>query len=175
MDKTLKILQDLYLEYSGDQPHSIIPVGHSGSERKYFRIRGTKSSIIGVYNHNIQENRAYFYLTNHFIGKSLPVPDLLLIGKNEKVYLIEDLGDTCLFNLIERSTFSDKSSDELVSIFKDVIEFLPKFQIIGADSLDFKKCYPVDSFDKFSIMWDLNYFKYCFLKIQNIHFNEISL
>ena len=52
---------------------------------------------------------------------------------------------------------------------------LPEMQVKGAQGLDFKKCYPVESFDKNSILFDLNYFKYCFLKPLGIDFNELKL
>lgn len=41
--------------------------------------------------------------------------------------------------------------------------------------MDFSKCYPPVSFSRRSILWDLNYFKYCFLKTTRLEFEENAL
>ena len=55
------------------------------------------------------------------------------------------------------------------------IRRLCEFQFKGADGMDFSYCYPASEFNARSIFWDLNYFKYCFLKATGLEFNEGQL
>ncbi len=175
MNKALEQLTSLFIDFYGKPPMSIHPVGHSGSERKYFRIEGAGSSVIGVFSENIQENRTYFYLTHHFRNLKLPVPDILAIGAEENTYLLEDLGDITLLKKLKNTTINKRFPDDILSLYQNVVEILPRFQVDASKNLDFSKCYPVAEFNNHSVFWDLNYFKYCFLKPQKVQFNEPEL
>ena len=68
-----------------------------------------------------------------------------------------------------------RSSPQVVESYRKVIATLPRFQIEAGRDLNYKVCYPRGSFDRQSISWDLNYFKYYFLRLAGIPFNEQAL
>ncbi len=158
-----ELLAQLYQSYTGEAPTSIEPLPGAGSNRKYFRLKG-KESLIGVYGTSTEENRAFIYMARHFSQKGLPVPRILAESPDQSVYLQDDLGDTSLFQLIKQGRESGNFSDEETNILKRTIRLLPQIQFEGSKDMDFSYCYPLATFNHRSVLWDLNYFKYCFLK-----------
>lgn len=165
-------LEKLYLSCFGKKPQSITPLPQGGSDRRYFRLVSGEESVIGAHNPDVDENRAFIYLTQHFGSKDLPVPQVLAVADNEEFYLLSDLGNNSLFDHIVGVDWEDKSKTELL---KKTLALLVRFQVDGAVGLDFTKCYPKAEFDLQSVMWDFNYFKYSFLKPTGIKFNESTL
>lgn len=168
-----KKLIELFENWAGEKPLSFTPLPESGSNRKYFRITGRSKSALGVFNPDKRENIAFIYLSKHFLKLRLNVPRVYSHKLNVNIFLIEDLGDTTLFSLLITSQ-GNYSAEQLTLIKKSLTE-LPKFQITGSKKLDYSKCYPRFAFDKQSKMWDLNYFKYYFLKLTSISFDEQKL
>ncbi len=168
-------LVKLFEEWADEKSKDIIFLAQSGSYRKYFRIIGKEKTAIGVYNTDIKENKAFITFTKHFLKKELNVPKLYSQRLKENIYLIEDLGDTTLYSLIENEKPSGRLSDKLPGYFKAALSELLYFQIEGGKGLDYSVCYPRKTFDEQSIMWDLNYFKYYFLKLAKIPFDEQKL
>ena len=165
----------LFEKWSGEKAVSFSPLPLSGSARKYFRISGNTHSAIGTYNTDKRENRAFVYLTKHFLKNKLNVPKIYSSNLNSGIYLQQDLGDTTLFSMLEQKNTGDRFDDEIISIYKNVLEELPRFQISASKKIDYSFCYPRARFDKQSMMWDLNYCKYYFLKLANISFDEQKL
>jgi aminoglycoside/choline kinase family phosphotransferase len=172
MDKS--ILVSLYNDYVGQEPTSIDELPSSGSNRRYFRLKGEKS-LIGVLGTSLAENNAFIYMSHHFKEHNLPVPEVVIISDDKMAYLQEDLGDTLLFNAIEKGRLTRAFSNEERELLVKTIRLLPDMQFAGAVGLDFSVCYPASQFDTRSIMWDLNYFKYCFLKATGLDFEEDKL
>jgi aminoglycoside/choline kinase family phosphotransferase len=170
-----KALEKIYLNYAGVFPLSITPLALSGSNRKYFRLQGNYNSVIGVIGSDIDENRAFFYLTNHFAGKNLPVPKLLKVSEDETTYLLSDLGNQSLFELLHDTDWEKNNTSGIKDIVSQTFDTLISFQVEGIKGLETTMCYPKDEFDKQSILWDLNYFKYCFLKPSEVNFHEAKL
>ena len=166
-----ELLAQLYQSYTGEAPTSIEPLPGAGSNRKYFRLKG-KESLIGVYGTSTEENRAFIYMARHFSQKGLPVPRILAESPDQSVYLQDDLGDTSLFQLIKQGRESGNFSDEETNILKRTIRLLPQIQFEGSKKMDFSYCYPLATFNRRSVLWDLNYFKYCFLKATGLEFQE---
>ncbi|HRQ31302.1 MAG TPA: phosphotransferase, partial [Saprospiraceae bacterium] len=165
----------LFESWSGETIKTIEPMPRSGSDRVYFRLKSKTKQVVGVYNADNKENKAFIGFTNHFIRKGLNVPAVLAEDLTKSVYLLEDLGDTTLFNLIQLESERSRFSDTLIQLYKKVLTELPKFQIHAGKDLDYSLCYPRSKFDRQSMMWDLNYFKYYFLKLAGIAFDEQAL
>ncbi|MBR5602677.1 MAG: phosphotransferase [Bacteroidales bacterium] len=148
----------------------------SGSSRVYFRIFTETETYIATYNSNVEENKAFFVFTKHFKEKKLPVPELIAISDDKCCYIQSDLGDTCLFDYIKVCVKNKIYDETTISLYKQSIDNLIDFQIKGNDGLDYSTAYPTPSFNKNSIIDDLNYFKYYFLKVnEEINFNETRL
>ncbi len=164
-------LEKLYTNFTGSAPVSITEIPSSGSNRRYFRISG-KINTIGAYGSCKDENETFLYIASHFKNKGLPVPEIYSVSDSHEYYLQEDLGDTLLFNAIEKGRITSVFSEDEKNILRKTMKLLPEVQFKGAEGLDFKKCYPQAEFNHRSILWDLNYFKYCFLKATGLDFQE---
>jgi aminoglycoside/choline kinase family phosphotransferase len=172
----IKALSTLYLSAFKQEPNSVVKLPQSGSNRIYFRIQGSNGSVIGAYNADVKENHAFFALTNHFSKKGLNVPNLVATSENQLYYLISDLGDITLYTLLSACHLRDSVySDTMMNHFKKSLSHLVKFQTEGTDGLDYSCCYPKQIFDRRSVMWDFNYFKYSFLKPAGVIFDEDKL
>jgi len=147
----------------------------SGSYREYYRIHSANYSAIGVYNTDVKENTAFLSFTSHFLKKGIPVPGIYAVSSDLKKYLIEDLGNTTLFNFLSKKRETEGFSESIVDQYRKVLAFLPKIQIVAGRDIDYSVCYPREAFDKQSMLWDLNYFKYYFLKLAKIPFDEQAL
>jgi len=165
------ILEELYNKATGYAPDEITELPASGSNRRYFRISG-KESLIGAIGTSKEENEAFIYLSGHFSGQGLPVPRVVAVSDDHMAYLQEDLGDLSLFTAIEKGRQTRSFSTSERELIAKTIKLLPDIQFRGAQGLDFKHCYPAEAFDHRAIMWDLNYFKYCFLKATGLDFQE---
>ncbi|MBE6282858.1 MAG: phosphotransferase [Mediterranea massiliensis] len=167
-------LKKLYRSYVGCEPQSVEEMPSSGSNRRYFRLLGNPT-LIGVSGESLEENRAFLYMAEHFKQKGLPVPAIYARSENGMFYLQEDLGDTLLFNAIEKGRQTSLFSEEEKELLRKTMRLLPAIQFAGADGMDFSYCYPQAEFNSRSILWDLNYFKYCFLKATGLDFQEDRL
>ena len=167
-------LKQLYQTYTGSPASGITELSSSGSNRRYFRLTGT-TSLIGVSGTSTEENRAFIYMAKHFKKKGIPVPQVLISSEDYSFYLQEDLGDTLLFNAIEKGRKSCFFDETEKALLKKTIKLLPTLQFKGAEDFDFSQCYPQPEFNERSILWDLNYFKYCFLKATGMEFQENKL
>ncbi len=170
-------LSKLYTELHGRLPEVVTELPSSGSNRRYFRLSDAdgKDSVIGVIGTSVPENEAFIYMSKHFGEKDIPVPKVLAVSDDRMSYIQTDLGDMLLFKEIEKGRLTRSFSSAEKDLLTKTISRLPDIQFAGADDMDFSVCYPAVSFDERSIMWDLNYFKYCFLKATGLEFSEDKL
>jgi len=175
MNKVVNQINTLYESWAKEEALKITPLAQSGSYRKYFRISGEEKTAIGVFNPDKKENTAFISFTKHFSKKGLNVPRLYSHHLKENIYLIEDFGDSTLYSFIEKEDKTESISEKTLNHYKDALSHLVRFQLDGGKGLDYSICYPRDKFDKQSIIWDLNYFKYYFIKLAKISFDEQKL
>lgn len=173
------ILIDLFKAWKGIPPDSVRPLPPSGSERRYFRLYLGEDSVIGVLNPDLAENRAFVHFSQHFNSKGLPCPEVYIVAEDDSAYLQQDLGDQTLLQRLqaERKELGDPIAfpDSIRELYAESLSELARLQVIGGKGLDYTLCTPKDSFDREGIGWDLNYFKYFFLKTSDMPFDEVGL
>ncbi len=173
----MDVLQSLF------EKHFQVPVEHvqplqgqlGGSGRRILRLSAKNIRAIGILYDIREENLAFIEFSRHFRQHRLPVPEIYAVDLDLGAYLEEDLGDLSLFEFLSRNRAGDIIAPPVVEAYQRVIATLPKFQIEASRDLNYKVCYPRASFDAQSIAWDLNYFKYYFLRLAGIPFNEQAL
>lgn len=177
MDNNKSKLMALYTSWRGQEPVSTERLQGAGSNREYYRLTDDGGqSVIGVIGTSRDENHAFVYLARHFELRQLPVPRILATSDDELCYLQTDLGRTSLFDALSGGRqaggrYNQREKQLLVSTIRQ----LPNIQLRGARGLDWTACYPQPEFDEEGVLFDLNYFKYCFLKLSATDFNEFKL
>jgi len=146
-----------------------------GSGRKIIRLAGGKFTAIGVLYAVREENRAFLEFSRHFRRHGLSVPEIYAEDLDQGAYLEQDLGDTTLFEFLSRNRAGETIAPQAVEAYRKVVAFLPRFQVEAGRDLDYSICYPCARFDRQSITWDLNYFKYYFLRLAGIPFSEPAM
>jgi aminoglycoside/choline kinase family phosphotransferase len=146
-----------------------------GSGRKIIRLTGGKLRAIGVLYDVREENVAFLEFSRHFRRHGLPVPEIYAEDLSRGAYLEEDLGDTTLFEFLSQHRGGEEIAPQAVEAYRQAVAMLPRFQVEAGCDLNYGVCYPRASFDRQSIAWDLNYFKYYFLRLAGIAFNEQAL
>ncbi len=170
-------LKELYISWSGQEPALTEKLPGAGSNREYYRFTSEKGkSVIGCIGTSQEENHAFIALARHFTKRKLPVPHVYAVSDDEMRYLQEDLGTNTLFDALKGGRdaggrYNVKEKELLINTIRQ----LPNMQIRGARGLDFSVCYPQPEFNEEGIRFDLNYFKYCFLKATNLDFHELKL
>jgi len=164
-------LKLLFENWSSEKLVSVEQIPPSGSYREYYRMQGNSLIAMAVFNEDVKENLAFIEYSRHFKSCGLNVPEIYKVSDDNIYYLQQDLGDMGLFPLLLK--IRDKAyTGEYITLIKRVLDELPRFQITGHKELNYSVAYPRDSFDRQSMMWDLNYFKYYFLKLARIPFDE---
>lgn len=170
-------LAALYHNWCQHQPARIESLAKAGSNRQYFRLTDADGqSVIGVKGTSQAENHSFIYLARHFAAKGLPVPQVLAVSDNGLLYLQEDLGTVSLYDTLAPARKQGYAySDADTALLEHTIRMLPHIQVEGAEGLDINECLPPLHFNRRAAMFDLNYFKYSFLKTTDLPFDEETL
>ncbi len=173
----MDVLKQLFEKHFQIPVDTIQPVQGElgGSGRKIIRLRGGNTSAIGILYGVREENVAFLEFSRHFRKHGLPVPEIYGEDLDQGAYIEQDLGDTSLFELLSKNRSGERIAPPVVEAYRKGIEVLPRFQVEAGRDLNYKVCYPRGSFDRQSISWDLNYFKYYFLRLAGIPFSEQAL
>jgi aminoglycoside/choline kinase family phosphotransferase len=173
----MDVLKKLFQEHCHLSVERVQPLQGelSGSGRNIIRLTSGKTSAIGILYGVREENAAFIAFSRHFRRHGLPVPEIYAEDLSQGAYLEEDLGDTTLFEFLSKNRVGEQIAPEVIEAYRKVVSVLPRFQVEAGRDLNYKDCYPRGSFDRQSISWDLNYFKYYFLRLAAIPFNEQDL
>ena len=167
-------LYNLFREHYGCEPSEIVALTPSASNRRYFRLSDGEHNCVGVIGLVPEENQAFASMSACFRQKGLPVPEVYALSEDLMAYIQEDLGDVTLYGKV-CDDFKAGNNEDAEDILCRTISLLPKLQFEGGAGLDYSVCYPESAFSRRTVMFDLNYFKYCFLKPSGLEFNEIML
>jgi aminoglycoside/choline kinase family phosphotransferase len=168
-------LYNLFQEATGEQALSIAQLPAAGSHRTYYRMTGASTRLIGAFSPDPLETKAFIGFTRHFRDAGLNVPELVAENTAEGIYLIQDLGDLTLKEEVDRTRREENPDARILPLYKQALDHLIRFQVEGGRGLDYSLCVPRQEFDRQSIMWDLNHFKYYFIKLLGIPFDEQEL
>jgi aminoglycoside/choline kinase family phosphotransferase len=171
MSNIINILSHLFYKTYNEKPELCLKLKESGSYRQYFRIKSKNHQVLGAYNSDIRENNTFFSFTESLLKAGINVPEIHAVSEDNKHYLLTDLGNETLYQHFKKSNYSTEALCEV----KHAIYSLVDIQTKATKLIDFNQCYPRATFDKRSVMWDLNYFKYNFLKVAKIPFDEDKL
>ncbi len=173
----MEVLKQLYERHFQRPPEQVKPLQGQlgGSGRAIFRLSSPGASAIGIVYPVREENVAFLEFSKHFRRHGLPVPAIYAEDLAHGAYIEEDLGDTTLYDFLARHRSGEAIAPEAVEAYRKVVAVLPHFQVEAGRDLNYKVCYPRASFDRQSISWDLNYFKYYFLRLAGIPFSEQAL
>ncbi|MGC2514871.1 MAG: phosphotransferase enzyme family protein, partial [Terriglobales bacterium] len=173
----MEVLKRLFEQYFHAPVERVQPLQGQlgGSGRKIIRLSTDKLSAIGILYDVREENVAFLEFSRHFRRHGLLVPEIYAEDLSHGAYLEEDLGSTTLFEFLSDHRNGAAIAPEAVAAYRKVVAVLPRFQVEAGRDLNYKVCYPRASFDRQSIAWDLNYFKYYFLRLAGIPFNEQAL
>ncbi len=166
---------DLLARQSGTRLERMVAMPPAGSPREYYRLHlEDKRVVVGVFNPDKKENLSYYHFTRHFKSAGLNVPDIYAASEDYHYFLLQDLGNETLMSFLERNR-ETLSENEITNLFEKAVDDLLRFQMEGLNSFPFQYAYPVKAFNKRAVLYDLNYFKYAFIKANNIVFNEEQL
>jgi len=168
-------LKKLYAETFGEGPDEVQPFPASGSDRHYYRLCGKDASVVGVVGTSVEENRAFFTISEQLLSKGVSVPAVIAVSSDFLNYLQEDLGDESLYDDLASGRRTGAYNEAEKVLLKRAVAALPKIQFEGIKGLDISVCYPESEFNSRMVDFDLNYFKYCFLKPSAVDFNEVRL
>jgi aminoglycoside/choline kinase family phosphotransferase len=173
----MDVLNRLFEEHFRSPAKRIQPLQGElgGSGRKIIRLSNEAASAVGILYSVREENVAFLEFSKHFRRHGLPVPEIYGEDLGQGAYLEEDLGDTTLFEFLSKNRKGESIAAPVVEAYRKAVEVLPRFQAEAGCDLNYDVCYPIGSFDRQSIAWDLNYFKYYFLRLAGIPFSEQAL
>jgi len=171
MEAIKEAIKQIYVSYAGKECEHIEKIPQSGGDRIYFRIKDGADSYIATYNLNLKENETFIYFAQHFHSKGLPVPKVLTVSADQKIYLQEDLGSESLLDVLEK----EGKTERVYQLFQKSLKALVQLQVKGSEGLDFSKCLTSKTFGKHAVLTDLLYYKYYFLDTLQYPYDKQAL
>ncbi len=165
-------MEKLFEQWAGEPCLSKIRISANGSNRIYFRLQGDTKSCIGAVNKDVRENEAFFFFAREMRKRGIAVPEVYAVSDDRVVYLQQDLGNVTLYTYLStRKASGIDITQPMRNLYMRAIDQLVLIQTKCSD-IDFSYAYPRPAFDRQAVQWDLNYFKYYFLRLFHIPFDE---
>jgi aminoglycoside/choline kinase family phosphotransferase len=171
MEAMQESIKQLYVSLTGKSWDVIEKIPQSGGDRIYFRIKQGADSFIATFNLNVKENETFIYFAQHFHSKGLPVPKVLAVSADQKIYLQEDVGATSLLDVLEQ----EGKTERVYQLFQKSLKALVQLQVKGDQGLDYSKCLTSKTFGKHAVLTDLLYYKYYFLDTLQYPYDKQAL
>lgn len=172
MDRHFDLLLTNYKRFYNTEPLRYKALTQAGSNRNYYRFFDNSGTVIGVYSENVAETETFLYYSEVFAKLNLNIPNIYHVSEDKKCYFIQDFGDQSLLSIVEKETKESGFNDHIIELYKKSISALVEIQIKPDSLIDFSKAYSIGEFDKQSILFDLNYFKYYFLNVSGVSYDE---
>lgn len=171
MDSQIDLFKNLFKTHFDKEVDAVSNIAPSGSDRTYFRLSGGGKEAIGAFSKNVKENNTYFYFTRIFTKVGLPVPEIFQQASRNTCYLMEDLGQESLLDVLLR----EGKTDEILHLYEKAVEDLVQFQWEAGRQIDYTMCYGSQHFDSKAILADLNYFKTYFADVLKLSYDKAAL
>jgi aminoglycoside/choline kinase family phosphotransferase len=168
-----RVVEELFRQQAGCSCDRLEALPPSGSSRRYYRLFLGERSLVAVYHENTRENALFVDFSRHFRERGVRVPEVYTVAGDGRAYLQEDLGDITLFAALERQGAALASGT--LDLYRQALDELLRLQVLGHEGLDYGRCLPRPLFDRRCVMWDLNYYKYCFLRLAGVEIDEQRL
>lgn len=169
------IVRCLFQNYRKEQILSVEMIAQAGSAREYFRIFYDGGTAIGVVGNNVAENLTFLYFTRQLLLNNISVPQIIAVADDSLSYILSDVGTVSLLDFIEQSRAKHENDSVIIDVYKNVLSKLIEIQVVAGKNIDYSKCLVRQSFDEQQLYFDLNYFKYYFLKLTELPFDEQKL
>ena len=160
-------LSYLYSRTFGVRPSYVRPLGASGSNRRYYRLTDEEGrTVIGTYGPDIAENRAFVRLAAGLGKAGIGVPEVYAVSSDAHFYLQQDFGDTSLYSLLH--------TESAPALIEDCMRDLARLQTAGKELVEGAEAWQ-PPYGGRQAMYDLNYFKYMYLRAGGFSCDEERL
>ena len=162
----IKILSELFKSRFGVEPSVVNPLASAGGDRRYFRlvVPERELSVIGTAGDCAADCRSFIALDSvFFVAGVCRYRRFYAVSDAGMHYLQQDLGDVSLFSLLGKE-------EECRPAVRLVLKNLVRMQLVPQELWERSTGY--SPFCRRQVLWDLNYFKYEFLKPSGVQFDE---
>lgn len=176
LQDTVKRLHEAFPDVILSDGSNLRILAQDGSNRIYGRVTlPDGSTLIATIGSNKDENIAFISIAEALHKANINVPVIKRVSDDGLCYLQTDLGDKSLYDVLGETRIEGGYTPETLELLKHVMRDLARIHWVASEYVDFTKCFPVEAMSQRDIMWDLNYFKYCFLKPFGIEVDEVGL
>ena len=161
-------ISELFRQWAGEEATCVTPLTANASGRQYWRMEGSQCRCVAAVAHDVRENEAFFHFARQLGERGVRVPEVYAIAPSRTAYLQQDLGDVTAYSYLRHNK---QAGEEARTLYGRILDDLAEMQR-KTRGMDFSCAYPRPSMDRQAYQWDFNYFKYDFLKLLHVPFDE---